>query len=186
MATRTPEQTVWRGTPSPLAELPGFVSLTIGAGLLNVALRMLAHSTTRTVVEPGDPTRIFTWLTIGLWAAWAVAALALFMRSRATRYVITTERLRVTTGLLSTTTEDVELRRVRDLTVMRPFFLRLLGLGHVMVVSADSSTPRVVLRAVRDPDGLQSKIREIVQALYVRFGMREIEMIDPRGGDLPR
>jgi uncharacterized membrane protein YdbT with pleckstrin-like domain len=186
MERDAPEQTVWRGTPSLLAELPRVLGQAAVAAVATVGLRALAHGTPHPEIGARDPTRIFTWLTAGVWIAWALAALTAPLRARATRYVLTTERLRVTTGLLSTTTEDVELRRVRDLTVMRPFFLRLLGLGHVMVVSADSSTPRVVLRAVRDPDGLQSKIREIVQALYVRFGMREIEMIDPRGGDLSR
>ena len=176
MAERPPERTVWQGTPSPLAELPTFAVLTAGAALATVALRAVAHSTSRPVVGATDPTRIFSWLTIGLWVAWAVAALAAYVRTRSTRYVVTTERLRVTTGLLSTTTEDVELRRVRDSTVVRPFLLRVLGLGHVVLMSADTSTPRAVLRAVRNPDRLQSTIRELVQDLYARFGVREIDV----------
>ena len=177
MRESNPERTIWQGTPSPLAELPLFLALTAGAVLATVALRALASSTSRPVVGAADPTRIYTWLTVGVWVAWAVAALAAYVRARATRYVITTERLRVTTGLLSTTTEDVELRRVRDSTVVRPFLLRLLGLGHVVLMSADASTPRAVLRAVRDPDGLQSTIRELVQGLYARFGVREIDVM---------
>ena len=177
MKESTPERTVWQGTPSPLADLPLFAALTAGAVLATIALRALTQSTSRPEVGASDPTRIFTWLTIGVWIAWGVAALAAWVRSRATRYVLTTERLRVTTGLLSTTTEDVELRRVRDSTVVRPFLLRLLGLGHVVLMSADTTTPRAALRAVRDPDGLQSTIRELVQGLYARYGVREIDVM---------
>ena len=90
------------------------------------------------------------------------------------RYLV--ERLRVTTGLLSTTTQEIELRRVRDTVVMQPLSLRVLGLGHVVLLSADASTPRVTLSAVPQPVQLQSTIRELVQQAYRRSGVREFDV----------
>jgi uncharacterized membrane protein YdbT with pleckstrin-like domain len=177
MERDTSEQTVWQGTPSLLAELPRVLLQAVAAVLATIGLRALAHATPRPEVGARDPTRIFTWLTAGVWIAWAIAALAAPLRTRATRYLLTTERLRITTGLLSTATEDIELRRVRDLSVIRPFLLRLLGLGHVVLMSDDRTAPRITLRAVRAPDALQSTIRDLVQRLYQRLGVRQVDVL---------
>ena len=177
MATETSERTVWQGTPSALAELPTYVMLALGAAAATVGLLMLRSAAlARTTVGASDPGRVFLWIIVAVWIACVLVALGLFLRTRATRYQVTTERLRVTTGLLSTTTEDVELWRVRDLSVIRPALLRLLGLGHVVLTSTDRSAPQVVLQSVRDPDALQATLRSIMQGLARQHGTREIDI----------
>jgi hypothetical protein len=52
----------------------------------------------------------------------------------------------------------------------------MAGLGDVQILSADASTPRVVLHAIRDPDAVQSMIRSNVQAQWSRFGVRQMEL----------
>jgi uncharacterized membrane protein YdbT with pleckstrin-like domain len=177
MGTGAPESTVWQGTPAVLADLPSYVALVLGALVLTVGFVALGNAMPEPAVGERDPARIVPWVIAAVWVGCALAALAFYARSRSTRYLLTTQRLRITTGLLSTTTEDIELRRVRDTSVVRPFLLRLLGLGHVVLVSADPSSPRVELRAVRDPDARQSQIRELVQGLYLRHGVREIDVM---------
>ena len=110
------------------------------------------------------------------WAVCGVAAVAVYVRTVTTRYQVTSERLRITTGLLSTNTEEVELRRVRDSSVQKPFLLRVLGLGNITLNTADTSAPRVVLQAVPEPDTLQGQIRDLVQGFYARRAVSEIEM----------
>ena len=172
------ERTVWTGSPSPLVDLPSYVALLVGAVVLTAGLLVLrAGAGPPQVVGDPDPRRVFLWLVAAVWGATAVGVLALWLRSRSVRYVLTTERLRVTTGLVSTTTEDLELRRVRDSSVRRPALLRLFGLGDVALVAGDSTTPRVTIRAVRDPDGLQSTIRANVQEGYARWRVREFDVM---------
>jgi uncharacterized membrane protein YdbT with pleckstrin-like domain len=171
------ESTVWQGSPAPLADLPAYVAIALGALVLTAGFVALGNAMPAPAVGERDPAAIVPWVIGAVWVGAALAALALYVRSRATRYLLTTQRLRITTGLLSTATEDIELRRIRDSSVVRPFLLRLLGLGHVVLVSADPSSPRLELRAVRDPDGLQSRIRELVQGLYLRHGVREIDVM---------
>jgi hypothetical protein len=84
--------------------------------------------------------------------------------------------LRTTTGVLSTITQDLELRRVRDSIILRPFWARIAGLGDVQILSADASTPRMVLHAIKDPDSVQSKIRSIVQTQWAKFNVRQMEI----------
>src|SRR5215208_642517 len=169
MTTETSERTIWQGTPSALADLPTYIALAAAAiaataGLL--ALRSAAMA--RAAVGAPDPGRLFLWAIAALWIGCALVGLAVFLRARSTRYQVTSERLRITTGLLSTATDDLELWRVRDSRVVRPALMRLLGLGHVILVSTDRSTPEVMLRAVPDPDALQTAIRGVMQGLSRR------------------
>ena len=170
------EQTVWQGRPSALVDLPYFLVLLVGAALASVALLFLLP-VARPSPEAATTANLVGWIIAAIWVAGIVLALHRWIVRRATRYVLTTERLRITTGVLSTETEDIELRRVRDTSVARPFSLRLVGLGDVRLTSADSTAPRVTLHAVRDPDRLQETVRNLVEGLIRRHGVREIDLM---------
>ena len=170
------EQTVWQGTPSQMVNLPKYLLLGIGVIVATVGLLFLRASTPLSATDDVTARSIYPWIIVAIWVLCGIAALATYLKVSTTKYVLTTERLRVTTGVLSTITQDLELRRVRDSLILRPFWARVAGLGDVQIMSADASTPRVVLHAIRDPDGVHSKIRSIVQAQYARFGIRQMEI----------
>jgi uncharacterized membrane protein YdbT with pleckstrin-like domain len=167
---------VWRGTPSARAQLPTFVALLLGAVVVTAGLVFLGRASAGGVGERSLASLV-PWLVALAWVVCLGAALAAYLRTRAIRYTLTEERLRVTTGLLSTTTQELELRRVRDTVVVEPFTLRLLGLGHVTLITADASTPRTTLQAVPDPQALQSTIRSLVQRAYRDGRVREVDVL---------
>ena len=178
MDSASNERPVWSGSPSPLADLPSYVALVVGSVVFTAGFLVLRRSVgAPAVVGDPDPRRVFVWLIAAAWAACALSAIALWLRARSVRYELTTERLRVTTGIASTSTEDLELRRVRDSSIRRPALLRLFGLGDVVLVAGDASSPRITIRAVRDPDALQSTIRTSVQEAYGRFRVREVDVL---------
>ena len=169
------ERTVWQGTPSQAINLPLYLLIGLGLIVATVGLLVL-RAATRGDPVPDGGTSIYPWVIVGLWILGGIGALAAYLKVSTTKYVVTTERLRVTTGILSTVTEDLELRRVRDLIVRRPFWSRVMGLGDIEIMSADASTPRATLRSVRDPDGLQSKIRAAVHQQYLKYAVRHLEV----------
>ncbi len=79
------------------------------------------------------------------------------------RYELTSQRLKIHSGVFNKKIDDLELYRIRDTKVEQPFFLRLFGLGDVMLVSTDSSTPTVVLHAVEHAEQLREQIRHLVE-----------------------
>ena len=169
------DATVWTGAPSARAELPTYLALLLG-GIVATAAFIALGDASDTGRNERSLNTLVPWLVTATWLVCAGAAVGVLVRSRSRRYELTTERLRVTTGLLSTTTQEIELRRVRDTVVVQPFFLRMMGLGNVTLLSADSSTPRVTLDAVPDPTRLQSTVRELVQQAYRRSGVREFDV----------
>ena len=170
------EQTVWQGSPSQAVNLPVYMTLAIGILVATVGLLLLRANMTPSATTDVNPRSIVPWIIVALWVLAGVGALMTCLKVSTTKYVLTTERLRVTTGILSTVTEDLELRRVRDSVILRPFWARMAGLGDVQILSADASTPRVVLHAIKDPDGVQTKIRSIVQTQWAKFNVRQMEI----------
>jgi uncharacterized membrane protein YdbT with pleckstrin-like domain len=156
--------------------LPVYLILGIGVLVATIALLFLRANTLPSATEELNPRSVYPWVIVAIWVICGIGALATYLKVSTTKYVLTTERLRVTTGILSTVTEDLELRRVRDSVILRPFWARLAGLGDVQILSADASTPRMVLHAIKDPDGVQSKIRSIVQTQWAKFNVRQMEI----------
>ena len=170
------EQTVWQGSPSQTVNLPVYLTLGLGVIVATVGLLLLRSSTAPSATEGVSARAIYPWIIVVIWVLCGIGALVTYLKVSTTKYVLTTERLRVTTGVLSTVTQDLELRRVRDSVILRPFWARVAGLGHVQIMSADASTPRMVLHAIRNPDGVQSKIRSIVQTQWAKFNVRQMEI----------
>jgi uncharacterized membrane protein YdbT with pleckstrin-like domain len=98
-----------------------------------------------------------------------------FMAVRCIRYTLTEERLTDQSGLLNRITDSLELYRVKDTQVLEPIWLRLFGLGDVRVESTDRTTPIVILRAIHKPKEAAMIIRNRVEEMRVRKGVREFD-----------
>ena len=84
----------------------------------------------------------------------ALVALWRYLTLKFFRYRVTTERVGLTRGVLTKRTDSIELYRVKDTTLIEPFFLRMFGLSDVVLNSSDRTTPLLVLHAV--PNGLRA------------------------------
>lgn len=98
-----------------------------------------------------------------------------WLKTRSIRYELTTERLRVSTGILSRATHEWELYRVKDTTLSQTFFERYANLGSVTVHSSDRSKANVTLFSVANPGELREQIRTLTEKRRDAKGVREIE-----------
>lgn len=122
----------------------------------------------------------FGYFVIGGLLCWTVLPLlmllAAYLRVRFTQYAITSQRLRITTGVLSRRVDEIELYRVKDYTVVEPFILRLVGMGSIYVASNDVNTPSVVLSGVVNPRSIREKLRTATEARRDQKRVRVAEM----------
>ncbi len=98
--------------------------------------------------------------------------------NRTLTYELTSQRLRITRGILNRRLDELELYRVKDYVMDQPLFLRLLGLGNITLVSSDASTPTVVLRAISGVEAVREKLRTVVQTERDRKRVRELDVDD--------
>ena len=113
---------------------------------------------------------LFFWLVIPI-----IVALAYYLSTRATQYTLTSQRIRLARGVFNRQVDDLELYRVKDYHVEKPFLLRLFSLGHVILLTSDQTTPNVRLRAISDPEGVADLLREHVEIRRDRKRVSEVD-----------
>lgn len=106
-----------------------------------------------------------------------------WLEVKSTTYRLTTERLITERGILNKTTDTLELYRVRDLQVTQPFWIRLFGLENIHLITADTSTPCVVIDCVPKDLVLPDKFRVQVEASRMAKRVRTVDLDDDTPGD---
>lgn len=102
-----------------------------------------------------------------------IAALVLWIRSLGTHYLITTQRIVMEIGVFSKRLEQIDLYRVTDFAVERPFGQRLMGTGNIIVQSMDKDRPEARLNALKgDVRALYERMRAAAEVAKRRTGMR--------------
>jgi hypothetical protein len=87
------------------------------------------------------------------------------------RYVLTTERIRLFNGLLSKSAENIELIRLQDIDYTQGISERVLGIGDIVLRSADASEPVAVLNNIKDPEQVSALIRKAWLDVRSRSGL---------------
>jgi len=87
-------------------------------------------------------------------------------------YIITTERIKIVTGLVSRHVENFELIRVQDLDFKQGMSERILNIGDVTIRGHDPSDPVVVLRNVPKPEEVYETLRKAWLEARKRHGLQ--------------
>lgn len=75
-------------------------------------------------------------------------------------YELTTERLRITKqGMITETRDDIELFKIKDITVHQKMKDKLMDVGDIEIISADESSPKIVLKRIKSPHEVREQIR---------------------------
>ena len=100
-----------------------------------------------------------------------------------TRYAMSEDRLFLSTGLFSIRDDVVLLYRVRDIDTRRSLFQRMFGVGTIIVMSTDKTSPNLVLKNVKDPVMVRELIHNQVEEMKLSRRMRVGEILDDGDDD---
>jgi membrane protein YdbS with pleckstrin-like domain len=89
-----------------------------------------------------------------------IAGLIYKIASTATRFEITTQRVRIERGVFSKSRQDTELYRIDDIAFEQPFGMRLVGHAVVYLRSTDRTTPEIRLYGIPGLRDLADRLRE--------------------------
>jgi uncharacterized membrane protein YdbT with pleckstrin-like domain len=159
-----PDETIlWRGNPSQWTNFGAYFLCTLlTAGVIAAYI----------LISPRQPLILLGLIVPVIWA------FSRWLATKFHRYEITTERIKLSTGLLSKHTSELELYRVRDYAVVEPFSLRIVGCGNIVLTTADRNTPQLILGAVPGAAALKDQIRTHTERMRQQRGVRDLE-IDP-------
>ncbi len=124
----------------------------------------------RSALLPGLGALLITVLSLGL-------ALVYFaLRRLGSTYKVTTQRIVVERGVFSKQLEQVDIYRITDYVVERPFGQRLLGTGNIVIEAMDKTTPVLRLEALKtDVVSLYEKLRAATEVEKRRRGVRVVD-----------
>ena len=108
----------------------------------------------------GHPAALYS---IGRWllsiVTLGIAALCYWIASRATRFELTTQRVRIERGVLSKTRQDTELFRIDDIALEEPIGMRMVGHAVLYLRSTDRTTPEIRIYGVPGTAALAEQLR---------------------------
>ncbi|MDF2692523.1 MAG: hypothetical protein K0S65_906 [Labilithrix sp.] len=110
-------------------------------------------------------------LTVGL------SVLVMWVRTRATLYKITTQRVVIEQGMFSKRMEQIDLYRIVDYVVERPFGQRLMGTGNIVLEAMDKTTPEIRIEGIKtDVVALYERLRYCTEQEKKKRGVRVFDV----------
>ncbi|HYI13569.1 MAG TPA: PH domain-containing protein [Thermoanaerobaculia bacterium] len=160
------EETLWKGTPSPTL-LMGWVG---GIVLTLVAIPLIVRFFASGLPSSEQFVRVGWFITAILTAIQVIGFLVAWIRLRSTQYTLTNQRVLIEQGVFSKTVDEIDLRYVDDSLFTQGLLDRILGIGNVTLLSSDKTSPRYMLRSIKDPRG----VRELIRAEAYQNSQRQI------------
>lgn len=161
--------------PTPLYAILKPSGLLLGLAIIGVAAYYLVDYLQRTdlIWATFDETKTYPYVG-GIF----LIALCIYLYKVAYilshKYKITDEQIEHVRGVFSINSDFIELYRVKDLMVRKPFLIRLLTAMHVSLITSDKSHPLFHMVAIPSTN-IHEVLRELVEINRTRKGVYEID-----------
>ncbi|MBX3380771.1 MAG: PH domain-containing protein [Phycisphaeraceae bacterium] len=140
----------------------------------------------RPVAGPEEPVwsgRPSQWVNAGWFASCLLIipipiAIWKFVELRNTAFSLSTQRIKLESGVLSKLYDQVELYRVKDAILTRTLIQRMLGLGTIKMITSDPTQPELTFPSIEDADHVRELIRQHVERMRRLRGVRELDVAD--------
>lgn len=93
-----------------------------------------------------------------------------------TRYSLYPKKLVLKKGFFTITEDEILLYRILDLRLIRTLGQRMLGLGTIVVISGDATSPEFRIQSVKKSNAVKDKISELVDAERTRLNIKGREL----------
>tara|TARA_Y100000816_G_scaffold21884_1_gene14132 strand:- start:524 stop:1009 length:486 start_codon:yes stop_codon:yes gene_type:complete len=146
----------WSGSPSQWYNFPkfsiwGFISLVFLLSSPNIIGGLIAALIPIAII-------VWNYLKVMMW-----------------KINISEEKLVQQKGVLNLKTDELQIYRVKDISLEQPIWLRLVGLSNISLISSDKSDPFITIPAISDGDILREKISTAVEKMRRKKGVREFD-----------
>lgn len=161
--------------PTPIYAILKPSGLLIGLSIIGIAAYYLIDYLQRTdlIWATFDETKTYPYVAVVF-----LVALALYLYKVAyilsNKYKISDEQIEHIRGVFSIDSDFIELYRVKDLSVRKPFLIRLLTAMHVTLITSDKSHPLFHMVAIPSTN-IHEVLRELVEMNRERKGVYEID-----------
>lgn len=153
------EHLIWSSNPSHLIGFTSYLIYTIV--LIGLLITSLLMENINYTIIASIPAVLIIWN---------------FLVIKNVFYKLTTQRIKLSNGVLNKKMEELELYRVKDYKMEKPFLLRFLSLSNIAIETSDRSNPIVIFKAVKNGEDIMEKIRNHVEKCKKARGIREVDV----------
>ena len=137
----------------------------------------------KSLIWEARPSQLINLPSFILWSWTIIIPLIQYIKTRFTIYQLFPQTIVLKTGILSQKIDNIELYRVRDYSIEKPFLLRIFGLGNIILITSDKSKGNVafkgqkniILNAIQDPENVYNQLRTLVESSRKRTDTREVD-----------
>lgn len=152
-----PEVELWTGGYSPKAMIGSF----IGAAALTVAILIAS------MIFP-----LAIWLLLAAGVVWLLVLGMLAYRRLNIHYRLTSQRFFHQKGILTRTTDRIEVIEMDDVTYTQSIFERMFGVGTIKITSSDSTHPVLIMTGIDKVQEVSEIIDKARRKEITRRGLR--------------
>jgi len=110
------------------------------------------------------------WMVIPL-----LLLLFMYYYNNTTKYIITNERIRIIKGLLVRKFIDLEFYKIKEISLIVPFHLKMFGLGTIDMITSDPLMPAISLEAIHKTVQIEELIRFLVAQIRKEKQIQEVD-----------
>ncbi len=164
----TQEQSLWKGSPSQWLNLGPITAAVLAAVGIGIGGMFFPPA----------------WIALVLPAAYMIWR---YLVVRTEVFELTSERLRITRGIINQRIDEIELYRIKDSQMVRPWWMRLTGLATILLQTSDRTLPQLEIPAIRGGEEVRELLRKHVELERDRKRVRETDFddVDGESSDLP-
>ena len=169
------EGMIWKGSPSLILNIKNYVISFIAIVFIAYLLYMTKLGL---LIEKGMVFDFINNRDLVLVSVFALVFIYMFfdyIGLKNIAYNITNERIEYREGILDAQINMIELYRIKDYLVIKPFYLRLFNLGNIKIISSDRTNPEFTILAISEPEDVLIKLRNAVERQRQLKGVREFD-----------
>ena len=160
----TEETTFWKGSPSQWLNIWPFTGAIVFAIAVTIGSLFFPPAFAALVL----PVVYIIWK---------------YLTVRTQIFELTSERLRVTRGIINQKIDEIELYRVKDTQMIRVWWMRLTGLASIVLETSDRGMPNLTIPAVHGGLELREQLRKQVELVRDQKRVREMDFDEAHVGE---
>jgi uncharacterized membrane protein YdbT with pleckstrin-like domain len=169
ISSMSEENTLWKGSPSQWLNIGPFTAaILLGTG---IALAGIFFPPALLPALGG----VVLLLVFMIWK---------YLVVRTQGFELTSERLRITRGVINQQVDEIELYRVKDSLLVRTWWMRIIGLSSISLGTSDRSMPNLIIPAIHGGMEMREILRKQVELQRDKKRVREVDFDETHGGDL--
>lgn len=165
IAAMNEENTLWKGSPSQWLNIGPFT----GALLLAIGIAIGGVFFFPVLAALILPLGYMIWK---------------FLVVRTQVFELTSERLRITRGVINQQVDEIELYRVKDSLLVRTWWMRMTGLATIQLETSDRSMPNLEIPAISGGMEMREILRKQVESQRDKKRVREMDFDETNGTEL--